>query len=185
MKINFGCGGNPIPGYVNVDMYSDKADVNHDLNVFPYPFEDNSVDFVIMTDVFEHLDDPRKVVKEIRRILKPGSVFKFYLPHFTYSGAFNPFHKTFWSYNCVCYNSDSSDSQLIEMWEGYSLIYKKLLFTETPPKNFLKKIVYFAISWHRYLLEPLFNKYPIDLYESTFIRNFISCYKICAEIKKV
>lgn len=185
LKLNLGCGGRPLPGYVNVDIYGDKVDIRHNLNIFPYPFKENSVDIVRMSDVLEHLDDPRLVLKEIRRILKPGGIFKFYLPHFTYNGAFNPFHKTFWSYNSVCYNSDTNDSQLLEMWEGFLLVDKKLLFTERPPKNFFKKMVYYLISLHRYLLEPLFNKYPISLYEGTFIRNFVSCYKIYAEIKKI
>ena len=36
------------------------------------PFEDNSIDTVIMNDAFEHIPDPEKALKEAFRVLKPG-----------------------------------------------------------------------------------------------------------------
>jgi len=41
------------------------------LSAAPLPFNDNSFDFVICTDVLEHLFDPDFVIKEIYRVLKP------------------------------------------------------------------------------------------------------------------
>jgi len=41
---NLGCGKQYIPGAVNVDLYAEKVDVRHDLDVFPYPFQDGSFD---------------------------------------------------------------------------------------------------------------------------------------------
>jgi ubiquinone/menaquinone biosynthesis C-methylase UbiE len=35
------------------------------------PFTKNSVDFIVIKDFIHHLDEPQKVLKEIRRILKP------------------------------------------------------------------------------------------------------------------
>ena len=38
------------------------------------PYEDNSFDFVISDQVIEHLEDPKKAVKESYRVLKEGGV---------------------------------------------------------------------------------------------------------------
>ena len=44
MKLNLGCGKDYIDGWVNVDFYDDsKCDVTHDLEEFPWPWEDDSV----------------------------------------------------------------------------------------------------------------------------------------------
>ena len=44
--------------------------VKHDLNEFPYPFENGSFDTVLLIHVIEHLYSPFKTLVEIRRILK-------------------------------------------------------------------------------------------------------------------
>ena len=44
MKLNLGCGKDYIDDWVNVDFYDDsKCDVTHDLEAFPWPWENDSV----------------------------------------------------------------------------------------------------------------------------------------------
>ena len=83
--LNLGCGSNRIPGSVGVDsvLIDDFVDVVHDLNVFPYPFSDNSVDEVWLIFVLEHLDNPSKVLEEVYRILKPAGKVFIRVPHFS------------------------------------------------------------------------------------------------------
>jgi predicted SAM-dependent methyltransferase len=57
MKLNLGCGSDYRQGYINVDRVSGVADVVHDLNVFPYPWSDNSVDEIVARHILEHLED--------------------------------------------------------------------------------------------------------------------------------
>ena len=45
--------------YVGVDNFNDSADVKHDLNVFPYPFENNSFDVIFCLQTLEHVENPR------------------------------------------------------------------------------------------------------------------------------
>lgn len=72
MKLNLGCGNNYLKGYINVDRVPGIADLVYDLDEFPYPWPDNSVDEILMRHVLEHLQDIRKVMDELWRILKPG-----------------------------------------------------------------------------------------------------------------
>ena len=64
-----GCGKKKRPGSIGVD-YSDRdnADAIHDLNVFPYTFESDSVDQVYLDNALEHLDKPMRVMEEVHRI---------------------------------------------------------------------------------------------------------------------
>jgi ubiquinone/menaquinone biosynthesis C-methylase UbiE len=48
----------------------DVANLNHE----PLPYPDVSFDVVTATEVIEHLEDFRRVVREIHRVLKPGGV---------------------------------------------------------------------------------------------------------------
>ncbi len=41
------------------------------------PLGDGSMDSVVCVDVLEHVRDPRKVIAEIRRVLRPGGIFFF------------------------------------------------------------------------------------------------------------
>lgn len=44
------------------------------------PFEDGEFDLVWIFDVLEHVDDPERVLREVRRVLKPGGRFHIVLP---------------------------------------------------------------------------------------------------------
>jgi SAM-dependent methyltransferase len=99
MKLNLGCGNKSEDGYVGVDAIKTPAvDIIHDLNVFPYPFRDNSVEEVWMDNSLEHLDDVIKVMEEIHRILSPGGLLRIKVPYFKSNSAFtDPTHKHFFT----------------------------------------------------------------------------------------
>lgn len=83
-KLNLGCGEDQKEGYINVDWSPlAKPDVVHDLNMIPYPFEDNSIDIIEVFHVLEHLDKPFVVMKEFQRILKVGGTLHVKVPHFS------------------------------------------------------------------------------------------------------
>jgi SAM-dependent methyltransferase len=83
-KLNLGCGEDKKEGYVNLDWSPVvKADVVHDLNALPYPFEDNSFELIEAFHVIEHLDRPFPVMKELHRLLAPGGILHIKVPHFS------------------------------------------------------------------------------------------------------
>ena len=43
--LDLGCGRNKVPGAIGLDLFPvPGVDVVHDLEAFPYPFENNSFD---------------------------------------------------------------------------------------------------------------------------------------------
>lgn len=100
MKVlDLGCGCSKWPGAIGVDVNSNSAaDVIHDLNSFPYPFQDSQFDVIRCNSILEHLDDIVKVMEELYRIAKPGAAIKIHVPYFASVDAFtDPTHKRFFS----------------------------------------------------------------------------------------
>ncbi|HEV7393411.1 MAG TPA: methyltransferase domain-containing protein, partial [Burkholderiales bacterium] len=92
MKLNLGCGYNKLEGYINVDSQPACApDKVVDLEHFPWPFPDNSVDKIMMTHVLEHLGADKQtffgIIKELYRVCKPAATVHIIVPH--------PRHDTF------------------------------------------------------------------------------------------
>ena len=83
--LELGCGKKRIVAHsVTVDFNEQcGADVTHDLNRFPYPFEDNSFDIVIAEHLLEHLDNVIATVEEVHRICSKGARFYVEVPHFS------------------------------------------------------------------------------------------------------
>lgn len=82
MKLNLGCGKDAKEGFINLDMIKHSGvDVVHDLNIFPYPFKENTFDYVEARFIVEHLKEPIKFVEEIYRISKNKALLKIAVPH--------------------------------------------------------------------------------------------------------
>ena len=97
IRLNLGCGGSPLPDYINVDMdsletlraryphqqFSDDLQV-HDYHIFHLPYADATVDEVRADSLIEHLpfvDEPR-FFNEAKRVLKPGGLLRLATPDF-------------------------------------------------------------------------------------------------------
>jgi len=94
--LNLGCGRKYRDGAVNLDIPSSdvRADVWHDLNLRPWPFEENTFTEVVANDVIEHLRDIIPSMEEIHRICRPGAVVRMTLPHFSCANSFtDPTHQ--------------------------------------------------------------------------------------------
>lgn len=95
MILNVGCGPAPLEGAVNLDMTDGPGiDVVHNLDVFPWPFEDSSFDEVRAIQVFEHVGEPVGFMNEAWRVLVPGGLLMIYVPHWKSQNSFtDPTHK--------------------------------------------------------------------------------------------
>jgi predicted SAM-dependent methyltransferase len=123
-KIDLACGDSKKEGYFGIDTAAiDGVDCVHDLNVFPWPLEDNSVEDIYCNHYVEHiphddwqsvlkesssfqefkekaLKDPKdgliKFMNEVYRILKPDGKIIITVPHLQSTRAFwDPTHVRF------------------------------------------------------------------------------------------
>jgi predicted SAM-dependent methyltransferase len=110
MKLNIGSGNKIMKGYINLDIAKLKnVDVVHDLNIYPYPFKDNTFEEVYADNVMEHLDDIIKPVEEIHRISKNNAIIKIIVPYSPSIWAFcDPTHKQFYTYFTFDYFTEDS-----------------------------------------------------------------------------
>ena len=88
MKLNLGCGYLKLNDAINIDL--DKfyePEIVWDLNKYPYPWEENSIDEVIAKDIIEHLEKPYKFLEEIWRILKKDGECKIVTPKYLHKNS--------------------------------------------------------------------------------------------------
>ncbi len=95
IRLNLGCGKDYKEDFINVD-YSPyiKKDLEWDLDKYPFPFKDGSVDYILAMAVIEHLQDMKSFLEEAYRILKVGGKLRFRVPlAFTHVDSKDPTHK--------------------------------------------------------------------------------------------
>ena len=102
MKLNLACGKKIKEGFINVDIAA-PADMIVDLNKYPYPFEDNSVDYILAEHIIEHLQSPNKFLEEIHRILKDDGVARIETPHYKNQSSYCDFSHL-WHFHEDCIN---------------------------------------------------------------------------------
>ena len=114
MKIHLGCGKSRRDGYIGIDIATFDSDtIRHDLNKFPYPFKENSISEVLMSNVLEHLPNTIRVMEEIWRICIDGAIVNISVPYYNAVGAFqDPTHITFFTENTFDYFTVDGDSTL-------------------------------------------------------------------------
>jgi len=86
MKLNLGCGHDHKEGYVNVDI----SDLGHpdqvvDLEALPWPWDESSVDEILIKHTLEHLGHTTKqyldIICEFWRICCDGALITIIVPH--------------------------------------------------------------------------------------------------------
>ena len=109
-KLNLGAGKDILSGYLNHDI-ADLPGINsiHDLNKYPWPWEENSFDEILAMDILEHLDNFMKAMEELHRILKPDGKVTIRVPYWNHSCAYiDPTHKRgFHEHSFHFFNVDS------------------------------------------------------------------------------
>lgn len=105
IKLDLGCGNHLVKGFTGVDISNKtQAKIICDLEKYPWPWEDNSVDEMYCGHFVEHITDLFKFMDEAYRVLKKGSLFTVLGPYYTSVRAWqDPTHKRALSEPMFCY----------------------------------------------------------------------------------
>ena len=160
-KLNLGCGKKQFPDHVNVDLAASVGpDVVHDLDQYPYPFEDSCFDEVCVYDVVEHIEDMPAFMREIWRVCRPGALVRITTPHFSNRNSYtDPTHRRHLAFFSWDYFTPGHPFNFYGS-EGFE-IHKRMLIFETTLVN---KLV------HR-----LANRWPVG-YEARWAWIFPAWY---------
>lgn len=85
-RLHLGCGKHYLPDFVNIDG-NFQRDVDYVVDARAgLPLPDNTMAFVYSCHMLEHvlIDDAIHVLREIRRVLKPGGYARLTLPDFRF-----------------------------------------------------------------------------------------------------
>lgn len=124
------------PEVMSRTMRSEKFITFNGINI---PFEDNNFDLIFSRQVFEHVKNPRELLSEVNRVLKPGGYFIGSTSHL------EPFHSfSYWNYTPFGFYTLINESKLILIHlragiDSFTLILRRML----------KSPKFFNIFWRK------------------------------------
>jgi SAM-dependent methyltransferase len=147
--LDIGCGNNKRdPAAVGMDIRDyDDADVIHDLNETPWPFDDNQFERIDAYSVLEHVEDIPKVMAEIHRIAKPSATVRGKVPHWKDRNAYiDPTHTQLFDERSFEYWDSTTKYGQLEYFENEFRVVKarrirRVKFWKSRPITFELKVV--------------------------------------------
>lgn len=86
------------------------------------PFKNDSFDKAIMTEVLEHIDDDKKALFEVNRILKPGGTLLLTVPNFNFPFLWDPIN---WILQNIFGTHISGTGFFAGIWARHLRLYKR------------------------------------------------------------
>jgi len=172
MRLNLGCGEKVREGWTNVDYLNfEGVDIVHNLDSFPYPFEDNSIDEIFMEHVFEHLEYPIRCLEELWRICKDNAKIVISVPHWSHFTSYCDLtHKTICSSSLFLYY-EVGKPWYYSNFANFKVVEKKFTATRENVK-FINPI-----------LNPILNL--SHLFTELFLCKFLPVSQIIFELRVV
>ncbi len=172
-KLNLGCGYDIRPGWVNLDIAPLKGvDVVHDLARHPLPFRNEEFEYVLCSDILEHIFDYPSVLREIHRVLRPGGTVEIRTPHYSYSRAYaDPTHVRFFSIETFDFFIKTSGRPYYYDFSFSEIASIKLTFR----RGFIKPLV----SWIANR-----NRKTYEFYEQSFLSALCPAENIIVKLRK-
>ncbi len=160
--LDLGCGQRKLPGAVGMDVIREsQADVFHDMNRLPWPFEANSFDLILANHALEHAENVVAVMSEAHRVSRADGHVIIQVPYFRSADAFaDPTHKHFFTSSSLDYFIEKS--RLYE-YRYASFCFRKLGFwygwpreSRNPLRQFVKSRIHRNPAFYDQYLSLLF-----------------------------
>lgn len=89
-KLNFSCGDDIKSGWDNCDWQeTERKEVIYcNADAFPYPFKNNTYDYILLKQCLNFFQDPRKTLVELHRIAKNDCIIDIEVPYYNNKGAY-------------------------------------------------------------------------------------------------
>lgn len=150
--LHIGSGKKRLPGSTTIDILDlPGVDIVHNLDIMPWPFQDNEFDLVFAHSVFEHLEDQIAIMEEMHRILKPGGRIIITVPHFRCTDAFtDSTHTHFFTTQSMDYYIRDEKNKLAN-FEYTKKQFKKIGFWfgwPQPSRNLIVRLFKWYIARH-------------------------------------
>lgn len=83
-KVDLACGQHKTPGFYGIDIVPvEGVDCVHDLNQFPWPLANDSVEEVSCSHYAEHVPDLIGFMNELNRVCKNGATVRLWHPYYS------------------------------------------------------------------------------------------------------
>lgn len=150
-KLNLGAGTVILEDFINLDCTQIPGiDLVHDLNVYPWPFEDNSFEYVIAEDLIEHLDNPMTAIEEIHRITTANGIVEIQVPYWnSWSANTDLSHRHRFTEHSFDYFDPIRKLGKLRYYYSkakYNIVYEEIVITPILPWLPLPKFSYFKIT---------------------------------------
>jgi SAM-dependent methyltransferase len=145
--LDVGCGNKKVPNAIGLDAcLLPGVNVVHDLNRFPYPFSENTVDEIYINHVLEHVPDVIETMEELWRISRPGANLHIRVPHFTGILAWkDPTHKRSFTSESFGYFGENGYSYYTHA--RFQVMSIRLQYSIQPKSRWIARLLATAIQW--------------------------------------
>jgi len=162
LKVELGCGSSKREGFYGIDIQGEQADLILNIETTELPFDDNSIEYVYCSHVFEHLKEYPFVLREILRVCSPEAVVEIWTPYGKSNdgllfGHFNFLTETHFKH--ICYEYDrfylGNSNGYFDWYETHYVLYpgiREQLESMDIPLEFAMEHMYnIALEWGVFL----------------------------------
>ena len=164
--LDVGCGNAKTPGAIGIDSNpGTQADILHDLNVFPWPIENDVYDRIVCSHIVEHVADMVKFMEEVHRVGKSGARVEIVTPHFSNRFSFtDPTHVRHLSVRSFDYFMVRRSLKHAFLTRAFETRYAVPDFYVQPLFRLLRSHLRLARPFRLTGIQRLANRFP-DFYE--------------------
>jgi SAM-dependent methyltransferase len=179
LVLELGCGATKRNvAAVGVDVrHEPGVDLVADAMTALRSFPDSSIDAIYSEHFMEHVDDPRALLVEAARVLKPGGSFRAVIPHFSNPWFYSdPTHRSFYGlYTFAYWIRGTPFKRQVPQYDEplpFDLLRVRLEFKSGRPfyvRHAIKKTLSFWVNlgiwsqeFYEEILSPVFPCYELD-----------------------